>query len=299
MKIKDGVLMKCPNVAGEVVIPEGVTGIDYSAFEECTDVTSVVFPCSLTTCGICGLFSSAKAVKKITIPDSMTTIFGITASSLITEIEISANHPTLKVVNGIIYSKDGKSIISASPALVSDRFIVPDGVETIGVEAFSGCTSLIEIVLPASVAEIGHGAFHSCKQLQKINLPNGLKEISESTFQGCTSLESIVIPDNVKKLKAYAFAYCDNLKSITLGAKLDNVAKSVFDRCAKLTEITFPEKVKTIACGYNLFTAVHFKALVPGKYNIFYTPSTLTFYIPKGTAEAYSAALKGKNVVEE
>ncbi len=95
------------------------------------------------------------------------------------------------------------------------------------------------------------------------------------------------------------FAYCDNLQSIKLGAKLDNVARSVFDCCKKLTEITFPEKVKTIACGYYFFTTVNFKAPVPGKYNIFYTPSTLTFYIPKGTAEAYSTILKGKNVVEE
>ena len=298
-KIKNGILMKCPNVAGEVIIPEGVSEIDYSAFEECLDVTSIVLPNSLTTCGLCGMFSNAKALKKITIPNSLTTIFGITSSSQISEVVIPANHPTLKVENGIIYSKDGKSIVSVSPALVSDKYVVPDGVEVIGVEAFGGCKSLTEIVLPSSITEIKHGAFHGCKQLQTINLPAGLKEIEESTFQGCSSLESIVIPDNVKKIKAYAFGYCDNLQSITLGAKLDNVAKSVFESCKKLTEITFPEKVKTIACGYNFFTAVHFKAPAPGKYNIFYTPSTLTFYIPKGTAEAYATTLRGKNVVEE
>lgn len=299
MKIVNGVLKKCPNVAGEVIIPEGVVEIDYSAFEECSDVTSVVFPNSLTTCGLCGMFSYAKALKKITIPNSMTTIFGIAASSQITEVVVAADHPTLKVENGVIYSKDGKTLVSVSPALVSDKYIVPDGVEVIGVEAFGGCKTLTEIVLPSSVVEICHGAFMGCKQLQQINLPNGLKEISESTFQSCSSLESIVIPDNVKKLKAYAFAYCGNLQSITLGAKLDNVARSVFDNCKKLTDITFPEKVKTIACGYNLFTSVHFKAPAPGKYNIFYTPSTLTFYIPKGSGDAYASTLRGKNVVEE
>ena len=298
-KIVNGVLNNCPNVAGEVIIPEGVVEIDYSAFEDCSDITSVVFPKSLTTCGLSGMFSYAKALKKITIPNTLTSIFGITASSQITEVVVAADHPTLKVENGIIYSKDGKVLVSVSPALVSEQFVVPDGVEVIGVEAFGGCKTLTEIVLPSSVTEISFGAFMGCKQLQKIVLPNGLKEISESTFQSCSSLEAIVIPDNVKKLKAYAFAYCENLQSITLGAKMDTVAKSVFDNCKKLTDITFPEKVKTISCGYNFFTSVHFKAPIPGKYNIFYTPATLTFYIPKGTADAYAMALRGKNVVEE
>lgn len=299
MIIKNGTLMKCPNVSGEVIIPEGVTEIDYNAFEECSDVTSIVFPKSLTACRVCGMFKYAKALKKLTIPNSLTTVFGITSSSQIIEIVVSTDHPTLKVDNGIIYSKDGKSIISVPPQLAYGKFIVPDGVEVIGVQAFDGCASLKEVVLPSSITEIKYGAFWGCKQLQIINLPTGLKEIAESCFQGCTTLESIVIPDSVKKIKAYAFAYCDNLQSIKLGAKLDNVARSVFDSCKKLNEITFPENVKTIACGYNFFTTVHFKAPVPGKYNIFYTPSTLTFYIPKGTAEAYSTILKGKNVVEE
>ena len=47
--IKDGVLKKYIGPGGDVVIPEGVTEIDWSAFSDCSSLTSVTIPQSVTS----------------------------------------------------------------------------------------------------------------------------------------------------------------------------------------------------------------------------------------------------------
>lgn len=43
---------------------------------------------------------------------------------------------------------------------------LPEGVTTIGPEAFSGCTGLRKLVIPASVTTVGAGALNGCRQLE-------------------------------------------------------------------------------------------------------------------------------------
>ena len=49
--------------------------------------------------------------------------------------------------------------------------IIPDGVTSIGDEAFLGCSSLKSIVIPDSVTSIGERAFKSCESLESIVIP--------------------------------------------------------------------------------------------------------------------------------
>ena len=80
--------------------------------------------------------------------------------------------------------------------------------------AFSGCSSLTEINLPASLTSIGESAFYDCSSLTEIHLPANLTSIRESVFNGCSSLTEIHLPASLTSIGGYAFDQCTSLMKI-------------------------------------------------------------------------------------
>lgn len=106
-------------------------------------------------------------------------------------IYISESSERYCSVDGVLYSKD-KTVLLAVPNKRSGEFVVPDGVTTIGVEAFCGCSELTSITLPDTITSIGYAAFEDCTSLTSINIPNGVTSIGEEAFSGCASLSDVL-----------------------------------------------------------------------------------------------------------
>ena len=68
---------------------------------------------------------------------------------------------------GVLYSKDGETLIRFPAGSADSEFTVPKGVKRIGAYAFCGCDNIRELSIPAGLVEIEEGAFRSCG-LQKI-----------------------------------------------------------------------------------------------------------------------------------
>ena len=86
--------------------------------------------------------------------------------------------------------------------------VIPEGCSSIGTAAFMHLgTSLKSVTLPVSLAAIGDSAFTGCTSLTEIIIPEGslLKSIGTRAFYGCTSLQSIIIPAAVQEISSYAF----------------------------------------------------------------------------------------------
>jgi hypothetical protein len=94
------------------------------------------------------------------------------------------------------------------------EIVIPDGVESIGVGAFSNCSSLTEIVIPDSVESIGDQAFRGCSSLTEIVIPDGVMSIGSYAFYYCSSLTSVVIGDSVTSIGYGAFQGCKNLQTV-------------------------------------------------------------------------------------
>ncbi|MDE5614118.1 MAG: leucine-rich repeat protein [Treponemataceae bacterium] len=79
---------------------------------------------------------------------------------------------------------------------------IPEGVTSIGYDAFYGCTSLASVTIPEGVTSIGDDAFWWCTSLASVTIPASVTYIGDGAFYGCTSLKEIVFKGTVEQWQA-------------------------------------------------------------------------------------------------
>ena len=227
---KAAVITDCDNaVTGDIVIPSTLggyplVGIGEYVFSDCTSLTSV------------------------TISGSVTEIssFAFRNCTSLTEIIVDGNNTEYKSVDGVLYSKDMKTLLAYPAGKADMSYTILDSVTEIGMAAFADCTSLFNIVLPKNLKRLEMAAFHSCDSLMAIDIPEGLTWIDDYVFLGCESLKSIDVPDSVTHIGLETFALCTSLKEITISDGVTYIPFQMFYGCTSLTEITLPDSVTEI-----------------------------------------------------
>ena len=116
---------------------------------------------------------------------------------------------------------------------------LPDGLTSIGEEAFDSCHFLTSITIPDSVTEIGEYAFYKCYSLNSVDLGH-VKEIDDGAFEYCYSLTTVTIPDTVTYMSDDAFNYCSALQSITIGSEV-HIWDEFLESCQSLQSIEVSE----------------------------------------------------------
>ncbi|MBO7297205.1 MAG: leucine-rich repeat domain-containing protein, partial [Clostridia bacterium] len=137
-------------------------------------------------------------------------------------------------VNDVVIGLDGYKI-TAIPSRVFYNYdnitsvVIPEGVVTIGYEAFASCDMLASITLPSTLTEIGEGAFRECYALASITLPTSLRIIGDGAFSSCGQLTSIIIPEGVTQIGNHAFQSCWRVTEVTLPSTLTTIGYSAFN----------------------------------------------------------------------
>ena len=258
----------CQNITG-VTLPEGLESIGYWAFVDNQHLNNVVIPSSVTHIAP-GPFVNCPALNNLSIAEGNTHYYmdGMMIYSAGGDSLVSAHKSadsvflpsTLRYVNGFGGNSNVKYVH------------VPDGVTTIGNEAFNGsslrsidlpshlhfidewafyyCTSLTRVGMPATLDTMGEGCFHSCSHLTSVDIPDGLRTVSEAAFFMCTSLSDITWGNAVEIIDTCAFGDC-SFTELTLPPTLRVVRMTAFigDYRGRLNRLTFSAPVDTIEVG--------------------------------------------------
>jgi hypothetical protein len=231
-----------------ITIPASVTSIGNSAFYGCTALTSITIPASVTSIGN-SAFYGCTALTNVTIPASVTSIGNEVFESCdsLERIDVDKNNMKYSSKDGILFDKYKLTIIKY-PQNKKDttEYNIPKTVNKIGENAFSGCTSLTNIVIPDSVTSIGSDAFYGCTALTNIVIPNNVTSIESYVFSGCTSLTNVIIPDSVTNIENNAFRGCTSLTNIVIPNNVTSIESYVFSGCTSLTNVIIPDSVTSI-----------------------------------------------------
>ena len=217
------------------------TGMDDSAFNDCTSLQSIYIPENITSIDA-GAFNDCTSLQSINIPNSVTSI--------------------------------GNSAFSNCSSLQSIN--IPNSITSISERTFFGCSSLQTINIPNSINSIGTYAFSNCSSLQSINIPESVTSIGNNAFSGCSSINKAIISSSAtidsyvydfKNYTTFDFSGCSSVpilsSSIAIGGgaqyvKVIYVPLDLYNEWIKATNwVVFKDKIKYKGFGLASFTGTN------------------------------------------
>ena len=282
-----------------VIIPPGVSTLEYGAFERCSRMIKGAYPSnlenpfpygqqvtydrSIATVENGHLFTGEDKAKtnllfvntyisgEITLPETVTTIgdfafkdcdgvTGVTFDDALTSI--------------------GQEAFYECNALTSVTF--GDALSSIGNQAFYRCNALTSVTFgnPAEMT-IGFSAFSDCYALTSVTFGDTSKmTIGASAFHSCDALTSVAFGNGPTTIGDSAFFGCDDLASVTFGDGPTTIGEKAFYACYALTSVVIPPTVTSIG----IYAFGYCNALIKSAY-----PSNLYNPFPSGRAISYPA----------
>ncbi|CDE54591.1 ig-like domain-containing surface protein [Clostridium sp. CAG:269] len=329
--INQRLLQGCSSLT-EIEIPEGVKSIGYAAFSSCSKLTTITLPASLTSfngTALAGLsrltevkvadgnnsfkfengmllskdgktmYMALLTLTEINVPNGVVSIVGDTLSgssatkiilpdtvssnlsgtvfngmNKLSTIELSSTSKNLKLVDGNLYSYDGKRFIKYMGT--SKTFTVPEGVETLVCRCITksmttlNLPSTLKVIegwslasmsgvnllnIPASVTTMYTYSFHANTKLRVAESNSTYKSIDDVLILNKAGTKVIMasknattynIPNTVTEIGKNAFYGCSKITSITIPDSVTTIGAGAFESCSSLTEITIPQSVTSI-----------------------------------------------------
>ena len=224
-----------------VLLPKGLRAIVYACFRGCTALTDLTLPdtleeihgaafencTSLTSLRFCRdlesgermrrepPFAGCTALTEFFLESSVRRADWLPTAPALTAIRVSPDHPTFVSIDGVLYSKDKRTLLRV-PGGLTGPFTVPRGVTAIAPYALCGCTGITAVSLPSSLRTVGEGAFRGMTALTALSLPGKVSEVGKEALADCTALTALHLPGSVCRIGEELLRGCAALTSLTV-----------------------------------------------------------------------------------
>lgn len=271
MRIRDSAFRGCANIAN-VVIPSSVKEIQLLAFEDCIGLTNLAISNGVTEIGAAA-FRNCSSLTSVFLPASVTKMGNSPFDACSSLVSITADHDssTYSDNDGVLYSKDQKSLIAYPAGRTGSAYVIPESTTSIAAYSFNSCDNLVSVIIPSSVVSIGVSAFDGCSQLSHITvnpgnnkyadmngvlynkerntllsypggrnntyiIPDGTTDIAQAAFRYCNGLTEVVIPESVRHIESFAFDGCVGLSNVTISGNTESIGEYAFQDCRSLKD---------------------------------------------------------------
>lgn len=227
------------------------------------------------------------APEIVLLPSTLRMIdtYALTAFDRVTEYRVADDSPFFKTVDGVLFTKDGSTLV-AFPPQKGGAYTIPMGVTKVEIAAFSGNNYLRELVLPQGMESLPQGLFEReggpayTPPLTRLILSSTIRDVGAFRL-ACVTLEEIRVPQDhpflydldgvlfsrdhtliaypLGKSDAYydvpagtlaigagAFRYHTALRGVSLPAGLKTIGRSAFWNCAYLESVSMPLTLESI-----------------------------------------------------
>lgn len=267
-----------------------VVQVGSSAFENCSEITSVTIPASIIDIAW-SAFSGCSGLTSVTIGEGIASIGSNAFANCSSLSSFTINAKEAPTVSANTFTNIPKSCVLnypegsyASYASWSEWFTVPvpeiciNGVYykivsdtevavTFQGDAYNSYADeyIGDVVIPETitygdkeytVTSIGLSAFSGCENLTSVTLPSTITELGEYAFNYCTSLKSVNLPEGVTTIANRAFRICHSLTSIEIPASVETIGESAFYECKALQSISFKGNASIGSGAFNLCSAL-------------------------------------------
>ena len=258
----------CENLQS-LTLPNSIKSIGWYAFGNCEHLKTVKLNEGLESIGP-WVFQNCVRLEKINLPKTLkdfeaNPFIGCTKLKTVT---IAKNHPYLKMVKNVLFTKDGTTLLWYPCRLSASKYTIPKGTQIIAPDAFDGCRlrtvsipgtvttigesafaysyNLNRVTLPDSVTSLGYGAFYLCNYMNRATLSANLIELPEMLFGGCERLKSVTLPEGIREIPKWCFSSCTSLEEINIPASVSVIGENAFGGCEKLRKVNLPEGLTEI-----------------------------------------------------
>lgn len=237
----------------EIVVSEGISIIEASAFSGMKSLEKITLPSSVISLGD-KAFSTCDLLKEVTLPEKIT-----------------------KIGNGLF-----------NKCFSLEAIEIPQSVTEIGSNAFEGCSSLTEIKISTNVKSIGDEAFIDCKNLKtvqcditniemgslvfsgtqfekdncdsngyfiinnvlygvvsqesELTIPEGVKVVAKGALSGNTKAIKVYLPSTLEKIENNAFANATKIKEVYVKSNCE-IQEKAFDKLNSLVVLSFENEL--------------------------------------------------------
>lgn len=256
--IKGSAFIGCSGFTGEIVFNDKLERIGRAAIAGCNGLTgSLMFPDSLAELEKDSIYDCAGLNGVLHIPTSMSSWSAsyVTLCGNLSGFDVSADHPSYCVVDGILYSRDMTTLLQCF-ANRTKAVVIPEGVTSIGPQAFYRCEQIPSFSFPSTLKRIEDwGCAVTLGVTEPIVLPEGLEYLGDRAFQICDGIrDAFVLPSGIQ-LGEGVFDTCQAITTLIIEEGVTELPPDTFTFCTGLTQVYMPETIEHI--GTNCFWGVY------------------------------------------